>query len=162
MRNSFVLSIFWWFCFPALQAAQSIRLTPIPSLPQLPVSAIHRIFQDSEGMMWYGTVNGLCRDDGYQVDVIRSDIAGTAAQQPRSVHLGRCEGSDLVRNRCRCLYIGQDRQTGHSLGPEKIAGKCSLQSSKNLGRMYVAGRRQQADTVRRIGQTPENVPLVRP
>lgn len=24
--------------------------------------------------MWYGTVNGLCRDDGYQVDVIRSDI----------------------------------------------------------------------------------------
>ena len=25
-------------------------------------------------MMWYGTVNGLCRDDGYQVDVIRSDI----------------------------------------------------------------------------------------
>ena len=74
MKNSFVLSIFWWFCFTALQAAQSIRLTPIPSLPQLPVSAIHRIFQDSEGMMWYGTVNGLCRDDGYQVDVIRSDI----------------------------------------------------------------------------------------
>ena len=74
MKNSFVLSIFWWFCFTALQAAQSIRLTPIPSLPQLPVSAIHRIFQDSEEMMWYGTVNGLCRDDGYQVDVIRSDI----------------------------------------------------------------------------------------
>lgn len=74
MKNSFVLSIFWWFCFTALQAAQSIRLTPIPSLPQLPVNAIHRIFQDSEGMMWYGTVNGLCRDDGYQVDVIRSDI----------------------------------------------------------------------------------------
>lgn len=74
MKNSFVLSIFWWFCFTALQAVQSIRLTPIPSLPQLPVSAIHRIFQDSEGMMWYGTVNGLCRDDGYQVDVIRSDI----------------------------------------------------------------------------------------
>lgn len=58
----------------ALKAVPSIRLTPIPSLPQLPVSAIHRIFQDSEGIMWYGTVNGLCRDDGYQVDVIRSDI----------------------------------------------------------------------------------------
>ncbi len=64
------------FCLVSLllQAASSVRLTPIPSLPQLPVSAIHRIFQDSEGMMWYGTVNGLCRDDGYQVDVIRSDI----------------------------------------------------------------------------------------
>ena len=57
-----------------LKAGSGVRLTPIPSLPQLPVSAIHRIFQDSEGMMWYGTVNGLCRDDGYRVDVIRSDI----------------------------------------------------------------------------------------
>lgn len=58
----------------SLQAASNIRITPVPSLPQLPVSAIHRIFQDSEGMMWYGTVNGLCCDDGYQISVIRSDI----------------------------------------------------------------------------------------
>lgn len=54
--------------------AQHIGLLPIPSLPKLPVNAIHRIFQDSEGYMWYGTVNGLCRDDGYRVDVFRSDI----------------------------------------------------------------------------------------
>lgn len=57
-----------------IQATSNIRITPVPSLPQLPVSAIHRIFQDSEGMMWYGTVNGLCCDDGYQISVIRSDI----------------------------------------------------------------------------------------
>ena len=57
-----------------IQAASNIRITPVPSLPQLPVSAIHRIFQDSEGLMWYGTVNGLCCDDGYQINVIRSDI----------------------------------------------------------------------------------------
>ena len=30
--------------------------------------------RDSEGYMWYGTVNGLCRDDGYHVKVFRSDI----------------------------------------------------------------------------------------
>lgn len=58
----------------SLRAISNIRITPVPSLPQLPVSAIHRIFQDSEGMMWYGTVNGLCCDDGYQISVIRSDI----------------------------------------------------------------------------------------
>jgi ligand-binding sensor domain-containing protein len=57
-----------------IQATSNIRITPVPSLPQLPVSAIHRIFQDSEGLMWYGTVNGLCCDDGYQINVIRSDI----------------------------------------------------------------------------------------
>ncbi|MGL5272368.1 MAG: two-component regulator propeller domain-containing protein, partial [Phocaeicola sp.] len=55
-------------------AAQNIAVTEIPSLGKLPVNAIHRIFQDSEGYMWYGTVNGLCRDDGYHVEVFRSDI----------------------------------------------------------------------------------------
>lgn len=54
--------------------AQSIAVTDIPTLGKLPVNAIHRIFQDSQGYMWYGTVNGLCRDDGYQVEVFRSDI----------------------------------------------------------------------------------------
>lgn len=54
--------------------AQNIAVTDIPTLDQLPVNAIHRVFRDSEGYMWYGTVNGLCRDDGYHVKVFRSDI----------------------------------------------------------------------------------------
>ena len=58
----------------ALRPACRVRVVPFPSLPQLPVSAVHRIFQDSEGYMWYGTVNGLCRDDGYRVRIYRSDI----------------------------------------------------------------------------------------
>lgn len=56
------------------QNTPNIKITNIPSLSKLPVSAIHRVFQDSEGYMWYGTVNGLCRDDGYHVKVFRSDI----------------------------------------------------------------------------------------
>lgn len=54
--------------------SQNITVTDIPTISQLPVNAIHRVFQDSEGYMWYGTVNGLCRDDGYHVKVFRSDI----------------------------------------------------------------------------------------
>lgn len=66
---AFVLSfISCWVC------AQNIAVTDIPTLDQLPVNAIHRVFRDSEGYMWYGTVNGLCRDDGYHVKVFRSDI----------------------------------------------------------------------------------------
>lgn len=60
--------ISYWVC------AQNITVTDIPTLDQLPVNAIHRVFRDSEGYMWYGTVNGLCRDDGYHVKVFRSDI----------------------------------------------------------------------------------------
>ncbi len=38
---------------------------------QLPVSAIHSVYRDTEGYLWYGTVNGLCRDDGYRLQVFR-------------------------------------------------------------------------------------------
>ena len=42
-----IVLILQCFCLPPVKAA--VRITPIPSLSQLPVSAIHRIFQDSEG-----------------------------------------------------------------------------------------------------------------
>lgn len=66
---AFILSFISYWVY-----AQNIAVTDIPTLDQLPVSAIHRVFRDSEGYMWYGTVNGLCRDDGYHVKVFRSDI----------------------------------------------------------------------------------------
>ncbi len=47
---------------------------PLPNQQKLPHSEVYRIFEDSEGYMWYATrVAGLCRDNGYQVDVFRSD-----------------------------------------------------------------------------------------
>lgn len=46
----------------------------LPNQGQLPVANVHRILQDSEGYMWYATEGGgLCRDDGYSVEVFRSD-----------------------------------------------------------------------------------------
>lgn len=54
--------------------AQNIMVRDIPLLDKLPVKAIHRIFQDSDGYMWYGTFNGLCRSDGYNIRVFRSDL----------------------------------------------------------------------------------------
>ena len=50
--------------FPLLHA-QEISVRPIPMLDKLPVKAIHRIFQDSEG----------CRYDGYDIKVYRSDLS---------------------------------------------------------------------------------------
>ena len=45
----------------------------IPILDQLPTKAIHRIFQDTDGYIWYGTFDGLCRYDGYDIKTFRSD-----------------------------------------------------------------------------------------
>ena len=40
----------------------------------MPVANVNAVIQDSEGYMWYATYEGgLCRDNGYQIDVFRRD-----------------------------------------------------------------------------------------
>ncbi len=82
-----------------IQAASNIRITPVPSLPQLPVSAIHRIFQDSEGLMWYGTVNGLLLFD----PSAPKDSIYTYSPLPVNP-MGETEGD--------ILYLEQDNREG--------------------------------------------------
>lgn len=46
-----------------------------PNVHQLPSARISFVFQDSEGYVWYGTKDdGLCRDDGYTIEVFRADF----------------------------------------------------------------------------------------
>jgi len=54
--------------------AQNVVIQELPTYAQLPVTNLHHIVQDHEGYMWYGTDAGLCRDNGYQVDVFRNDL----------------------------------------------------------------------------------------
>ena len=63
-----------FFLFSLSTKAQEIVVRNIPSLNNLPVNTIHRIFQDSDGYMWYGTTDGLCRYDGYNIRLFRSDL----------------------------------------------------------------------------------------
>lgn len=70
--------IFWlvFGVLPPVVAVASWRfhVTQLPNQRQLPVANVHRILQDCEGYMWYATEGGgLCRDDGYRVEVFRSD-----------------------------------------------------------------------------------------
>ncbi len=43
----------------------------------LPTSEVQKVFQDSEGFLWFATRNGLCRYDGYGITVFRSDLPNT-------------------------------------------------------------------------------------
>lgn len=66
----------------------------LPTQSQLPVATVHCIYQDSEGFMWYGmTGGGLCRDNGYQVDVFRSDSRTLGLLANNNV---RCITEDLL------------------------------------------------------------------
>lgn len=51
----------------------NVHTSEMTAIKKLPVSALSCIYRDSEGYMWYGTVDGLCRDDGYNIHVFRSD-----------------------------------------------------------------------------------------
>ena len=66
-----ILLLCVWSVMPT--SAQIASLVQNPQVKKLPVRSVHCIYQDSEGYIWYGTVNGLCRDDGYNIQVFRND-----------------------------------------------------------------------------------------
>ena len=73
MKKILYFLLLWYSGFCYAQLSQ-VRVAEIPAISQLPVSSITCIYEDTEGYMWYGTVDGLCRDDGYSVHVFRSDF----------------------------------------------------------------------------------------
>jgi signal transduction histidine kinase/ligand-binding sensor domain-containing protein/DNA-binding response OmpR family regulator len=52
-----------------------IALNHLPLNDRLPSNSVYRIFQDSEGLLWFGTIDGLCRYDGSQLLTFRTDIS---------------------------------------------------------------------------------------
>ena len=52
-QRVYVVILFFLLMFSPLVHAQDIVVREIPSLDKLPVNAIHRIFQDSDGYIWY-------------------------------------------------------------------------------------------------------------
>lgn len=73
MKRSILVYIYLLFLTQV--NAQDIVITEFPNLDQLPNSEVKCFLHDSEGFMWYGTEGGgLCRDDGYMVNIFRADI----------------------------------------------------------------------------------------
>ena len=74
MKKIFYILLLLLQCTWLHAQLSGVRVAKNPAISQLPVSAIAYTFEDSEGYMWYGTVDGICRDDGYNVHVFRSDF----------------------------------------------------------------------------------------
>lgn len=81
-----VLLLLLFCCGIAHAQLDHVRVSRISAISQLPVSAITCVYQDSEGFMWYGTVDGVCRDDGYNVHVFRSDFHTPGLMDINSVY----------------------------------------------------------------------------
>lgn len=52
-----------------------IEIEPLSRNVQTAVDEVTLVFQDSEGYIWYGTNDGLCRDDGYDIHIFRKDMS---------------------------------------------------------------------------------------
>jgi len=63
-----------FFSLTAVAQVSNLFVTNMPNLGKLPVNEVTAIQQDEDGYMWYGTSDGLCRDDGYSIRVFRSDF----------------------------------------------------------------------------------------
>ena len=121
-----------------------IRAGRIRSASQLPVSSINRIFQDHEGYMWYGTVDGLCRDDGYSINVFRSDFHTPGLMDINSVlsmaedHQGR-----IWFGTQKGVYILDKSDYGiKPLGLKELEIPVALMLGTRDGRMWVYGRQR--------------------
>ncbi len=76
MKISRILLLFIYiYCYSISTSGQnSINVTQLPILDQLPSNSVQSIFQDKRGYLWLGTQDGLCRFDGVRLKVFRSDF----------------------------------------------------------------------------------------
>ena len=100
--------LFLLLLLPLLGSAQEQQELTFPRLEQLSAQHVTHVIQDSEGYLWYGTEGGgVCRDDGHQILVFRSDaehpdllgsnsIACLAEATQRYIIIGTYHGAFLL------------------------------------------------------------------
>ncbi len=120
--------------------AQEFRFDRLPTQDQLPVANVHRVFQDNDGYMWYATEGGgICRDDGYRVDVIRSDRNHPDVLASNNITC-ICESADgkiWFGTQSGC-YVIDKRDYSVSLLPETRGMRVSDAYCRSNGEMLVA------------------------
>lgn len=87
--------------------AASLKFEKFPLNEKLPSNSVIRVFNDKEGYMWFGTKDGLCRFDGYDIKVFRSsaltpgkltnnEIQCIAEDNDHKLWVGTLEGIEII------------------------------------------------------------------
>lgn len=91
LQRIHLVTLLFVFCHSLLMADNIIVA---PRIDQLPLVGVNAMLQDREGFIWYATTEGgLCRDDGYTVDVFRNDRANPMRLGHSNGVLSICETS---------------------------------------------------------------------
>ena len=76
MKHQIIALLGFLALLPFASRAQKLQKLSLPNHEQLSAERVLHVLQDAEGFLWYATEGGgLCRDDGRQMLVFRSDAA---------------------------------------------------------------------------------------
>ena len=109
MERYTLLLLTYLFTF-LVAKAQTFQYLELPNRERLSSERVLQVVQDSEGFLWYATEGGgVCRDDGRDMDVFRSDAAhpnllssnnvGCLAEVGRHMMIGTFHGIDVLDKR---------------------------------------------------------------
>ena len=102
MKRLLILTYFWMVIFMSYAHLDDATIIPLNGNYQLPSNEITCIFQDTDGFVWYGTTDGLCRYDGYGIHEFRKDVF-----HPERVDVHRV--TNIVQDRSHHLWVGTSR-----------------------------------------------------
>jgi len=95
------------FTFRAISAPARFSFEKFSYNDKLPSNSVIRIYNDKEGYMWFGTKDGLCRFDGYDMKIFRSsaltpgkltnnEIQCIAEDHEQQIWVGTFEGINII------------------------------------------------------------------
>ena len=105
LKHCHILLLLALFLLPFRGMAQ--EMLTLPRLEQLSSQHVTQVIQDAEGFLWYATEGGgVCRDDGRQMTVFRSDAerpdllgsndVASIAAAGRYIIIGTYHGANLL------------------------------------------------------------------
>lgn len=67
-----IILLLSFFARYSFSAVTNYHFQPFELNDKLPSNSVVRMYNDAEGYMWFGTKDGLCRFDGYEIKIFRS------------------------------------------------------------------------------------------
>ena len=107
-KLSFIFTLSFVLTFLCTQIVEAqLRFEKFSLNDKLTSNSVIRTFNDSEGFLWFGTKDGLCRFDGYDIKVFRSsaftpgrmtnnEIQCIAEDNNHRIWIGTLEGVNII------------------------------------------------------------------
>jgi signal transduction histidine kinase/ligand-binding sensor domain-containing protein/DNA-binding response OmpR family regulator len=110
-NKNFVLSLFTLILFTHVLSAQHIAIEQLSTLNGLSQNTVRCILQDKTGFIWFGTINGLNRYDGYKFMTFKPET-------DKSNLLTDSRIRDLHEDSHGYIWIRTYNNTFHCLDPQ--------------------------------------------